>query len=208
MPFDVSNLLEDKTRWRQISPDEFSSKITQRLGLNEDFIIGFPLKIPPSLTTHPNLPPGISGLLTDLPTLVSCLNNALNVLRNPRSTNDYRQVMDQVKTSVETMRSFANNPSNKKNLAKEIFIDAGEIIGIDPKGGTQAAEEVIQRFDILETLYQIASELAYTKPRQGQPQLKFKFIPKNSDAEFVLTLDLGSAKYIMAKIQAYINGNP
>ena len=123
MPFDVSNLLEDKTRWRQISPDEFSSKITQRLGLNEDFIFGFPLKIPPSLTTHPNLPPGISGFLTDLATLVSCLNNAVNVLRDPRSTNDYRQVMDQVKTSVETMRSFANNPSNKKNLAKEIFID-------------------------------------------------------------------------------------
>jgi len=60
----------------------------------------------------------------------------------------------------------------------------------------------------LENIYQIASKPAHTKPRQGQPQLRFKFIPVSSDAEFVLTLGLGSAKYIMAKIQAYINGNP
>lgn len=209
MQFDVSNLRDDKNRWRQISPDEFANKIMRRLGLTEEFVVAFPLKVPHSFTTYPNLPLGINGLLTDLTTLVSNLNSAVNVLRYPRSANDYRQAMDQVKTSVETMRMFAKNPSNKKNLAKEIFIDSGVITDIDPTGATLAAEEVIQKFcEILENIYQIASKPAHTKPRSGQPQAKFKFTPESSDAEYVLTLGLVSAKYMMAKIQAYLNGNP
>lgn len=209
MPFDVSNSRDDKNRWPQISPDEFTGKIMNRLGLTEEFVIGFPLIVPTSLTSHSNLPPGINAVLTDLGTLVSNLNNAVNVLRNPRSTNDYRQVMDQVKTSVESLRSYANNLSNKKNLAKEIFLDTGVLTDIDPSGATQAAEEVIERFcGILEHVYQIASKPAHTKPRKGQPQKKFRYIPESSDAEYVLTLGLGSAKYIMTKIQAYIDSNP
>jgi hypothetical protein len=42
--------------------------------------------------------------------------------------------MDQVKTSVETIFSYVKNPNNKKNLAREIFIDVGVITDIDPTG--------------------------------------------------------------------------
>ena len=38
--------------------------------------------------------------------------NAVNILRNSRTTNDYRQVMDQVKTSVETIYFYVKNTSN------------------------------------------------------------------------------------------------
>ena len=98
----------------------------RRLGLSEEFIIDFPLKLPPSLLTHPNLPSGIKGILTDLNTLVSSLNNAVNILRNSRTTNDYRQVMDQVKTSVETIYSYVKNTSNKiaeRDLVREVCIN-------------------------------------------------------------------------------------
>jgi hypothetical protein len=208
MPFEASNLLQEKNRWRQITPDEFSNNVIRRLGLTEEFMIGFPLKIPPSITAHPNLPPGIKGLSTDLNTLVSNLNSAVNVLRNPRSSNDYRQVMDQVKTSVETIRSYIKNLNNKQNLAKEIFIDTGVITYIDPTGAAVAAEDVIEKFgNMLENLYQISSKPAHTTPKQSQPQKRFKFSPGSSDAEFVLTLGLASAKYIMEKIQEYFNHN-
>ena len=187
MPFAVTNLTEDKNRWPQITLDQFSNNVMRRLGLSEEFIIDFPLKLPPSLLTHPNLPSGIKGILTDLNTLVSSLNNAVNILRNSRTTNDYRQVMDQVKTSVETIYSYVKNTSNKKNLAKEIFIDVGVITDIDPTGAEIPAEDVIEKFgNILECIYQISSKPAHTKPKPSQPQLKFKFSPESSDAEFVL----------------------
>ncbi|MGB6593220.1 MAG: hypothetical protein WBE68_17110, partial [Candidatus Nitrosopolaris sp.] len=98
--------------------------------------------------------------------------NAVNILRNSRTTNDYRQVMDRVKTSVETIYSYVKNTSNKKNLAKEIFIDVGVITDIDPTGAEIPAEDVIEKFgNILECIYQISSKPAHTTPKPSQPQL-------------------------------------
>lgn len=72
----------------------------------------------------------------------------------------------------------------------------------------KAAEDVIEKFwNILENVYQISSKPAHTKPKPGQPQLSFNISPESSDAEFVLTLGLASAKYMLDKIEAYINYN-
>ncbi|MGC2682145.1 MAG: hypothetical protein WA323_09775 [Candidatus Nitrosopolaris sp.] len=80
--------------------------------------------------------------------------------------------MDRVKTSVETIYSYVKNTSNKKNLAKEIFIDVGVITDIDPTGAEIPAEDVIEKFgNILECIYQISSKPAHTTPKPSQPQL-------------------------------------
>jgi hypothetical protein len=42
--------------------------------------------------------------------------------------------------------SYVKNTSNKKNLAKEIFIDVGVITDIDPTGAEIPAEDVIEKF--------------------------------------------------------------
>jgi hypothetical protein len=200
--FDVSNSLDDPSRWPHIDPTEYNSKILQRLGLEEKFLAEFPLQIPAAITAYPSLPPAINGMQMDLNTLVTNLKNAVKILRNSRSTNDYRQVMDQVKTSVDAMRKYIQK--NKTELAKEIFIDTGVIANVDPGGGDKAAEDVVEKFGvIMENIYQISSKPAHVTHRPGQPPGRFNFVPESSDAEFVLTIALASARYLMDKIEAY-----
>ena len=206
MPFDVSNSLDSENKWPKISYSEFSSNILHRIGLAEKYISEFPLQLPSSIATSGSLPSGICGLLTDLRTLVNSLKSAINTLRNPRSTTDYRQVMDQVKTSVDSIRSYL--PGHKQDLGREIFIDTGIIVNIDTPGGDRAAEDIIERIgNILENVYQIASKPAHTKtrPKSGQAQLRFSMNPDSSDSEFVLTLALASAKYLIQKIEVVIS---
>ena len=141
MPFDVSNSLDSENKWPKISYSEFSNTILNRIGLTEKYISEFPLQIPSAITTLSSLPSGICGLLTDLRTLINSLKSAINVIRNPRSTTDYRQVMDQVKTSLDSIRSYL--PGHKKDLGREIFIDTGAIVNIDTPGGDKAGLKIV-----------------------------------------------------------------
>lgn len=199
MRFDVGNSTDEKNRWTLISHDEFS-KVMRRLGLHEEYITSFPLKIPTSVTSlPPNLPSGINRLLPDLKTLVNNLNKAVNTVRSARTDDDYRQVMDQVKTSVESIHQYFDQ--NKKDLAKGLFIDVGVISDIDPTGAEIAAVDVVGKFgNILKFIYQISSKAAHTTHTTKQPHPRFNFVPDWSDAEFVLTMGLTSAKYLLNKI--------
>lgn len=197
--FQVGNLTEEKNKWRTISPEDFSTKIIRRLGLHEEYITTFPRQIPASVTSSPNLPSGINGLVVHLNTLVSSLSNAVDILRHAQTDVDYRQVMEQVKTSTNTI--FQHIYQNKANLAKELFIDTGVIRDINQGGANIAAEDVCEKLgNILEGIYLISSKPAHTMPQTGQTQAGFNFNPDRSDAEFVLTMGLTSAKYLLNKI--------
>ena len=137
---------------------------------------------------------------------MNSLKSAISVSRNPRSATDYRQVMDQVKTSLDSIRSYL--PLHKEDLGREIFIDTGTIVNIDKPGGDKAAEDIIEKIgNILENVYQLASKPAHTKtkPKSGQSQLRFSMHPDSNDSEFVLILALESAKYLIQKIEVAIN---
>jgi hypothetical protein len=202
MRFCVNNWNDEM--WPSISPDEYLNNILKKLGLDNKYMVEFPFEIPSSIKSHSGLPTGINGLLSDLLTLVNYLETAISIIRNPRSTNDYRQVMDLVKSSVDSIRSNVKN--NRIIISKELFIDTGIITNIDPGGGDKAAEEIIEKVgDIMESIYQIASKPAHTKPRKGQPQLRFNISPEEADAQFVLVVGLASSKYLIEKINNYIN---
>ncbi|MGB6531166.1 MAG: hypothetical protein WBF33_23910 [Candidatus Nitrosopolaris sp.] len=199
MPFEVGNLTDDKNKWVSIAPEQFSKNFIQRLGLREEYITTFPLKIPASIASSTNLQSGTKGLAGHLNTLVTSLSIAVGILRNAGTNLEYRQVMEHVKTSTNTIFQYVNQ--NKENLAKELFIDTGVISDIDFGGAKIAAEDVLEQFGkILQSIYLISSKPAHTTPQKGQPQLGFNFLPDRSDAEFVLTMGLTSAKYLLNKI--------
>lgn len=97
-------------------------------------------------SSPPNLPSAIDGLLPDLKTLIDNLNKAVNTLRSAHNDDDYRQVMDQVKKSVESIHQYADQ--NKKDLARGLFIDVGVISDIDPTGPENAAEMLLVNLGI------------------------------------------------------------
>ncbi|MGH9963999.1 MAG: hypothetical protein ACRD5E_04100 [Nitrososphaeraceae archaeon] len=205
MRFEVSNSQDDTDKWPQIGYQEFVNNIANRLGLDNSYMAEFPLQIPSSLLSSTQIPNGVSGLLPDLSTLFTNMQNAVDNIRHARSNNDYRQVMDSVKTSVDTLRIYLKNPVHKRDLAKELFVDPGVVSNIDPTGGDKAAEDLIEKFvNILENLYQIASKPAHTmlRPNKGGP-LRFRFNPDLSDAEFALQIGLSSAKYLISKCRTY-----
>ena len=90
---------------------------------------------------------------------------------------------------------------NKKDLAQGLFIDVGVISDIDPTGAKNAAEDVVGKFgNILKNLYLVSSKAAHTTHSVKQSHPRFNFVPDYSDAEFVLTLGLVSAKYLLNRI--------
>jgi hypothetical protein len=205
MHFEVSNSRDDTDKWPQIGYQDFINNFANRLGLDNSYMTEFPLQMPSALLSSTHIPKGVSGLLPDLSTLFTNMQNAVDNIRRARSNNDYRQVMDSVKTSVDTLRIYLKDPVHKKELAKELFVDPGVLNNIDSTGGDIAAEDVLEKIgNILENLYQIASKPAHTmsRPTKGVP-LRFRFNPDKSDAEFALQIGLSSAKYLISKCRTY-----
>jgi hypothetical protein len=205
MRFEVSNSQDDTDKWPQIGYQDFINNIANRLGLDNSYMTEYPLQIPSALISSTQLPNGVSGLLPDLSTLFTNLQNAVDRMRHARSNNDYRQVMDSVKTSVDSLRIYLKDPAHKKDLAKELYVDPGIVSNIDPTGGDSAAEDLLEKLgNIVENLYQIASKPAHPmlRPKKGAT-LRFRFSPDLSDAEFALQIGLSSAKYLVSKCRTY-----
>jgi hypothetical protein len=91
-------------------------------------------------------------------------------------------------------------------LAKELLVDTGIIGNVDNSGsGDRSAEQYIDYyFKILDNIYQMASKPAHTKLR-GQMAPRFSMTPDRADAIFVLTTGLAAAKFLLEKINLYIN---
>jgi hypothetical protein len=186
-----------------LDSNNFYLEIMRPLDLLHTFVEDFPLEIPSSIVNAQGLPQGISGLMNDLKTLVEHLTAATRIMRESNSSEGYRHVMDEVKSSLDTLRNYPN----KKDLAKEILVQTGIIGNTDASmGGDTSAEQYINYFfKNLENIYQMASKPAHTKLRGQQSPIRFSMMPDRSDAIFVLVSTLSASKFLMAKINAYIN---
>jgi hypothetical protein len=168
--------------------------------LSSVFVELFPLDLPSTIKSSSALPSGIAGIMKDLYTLVEHLNIAVDDLRNARSGPDYRHVMDEVKSSLDTIRRY----QNKKDLGRELLVETSIIGNIDPAAGDNAAENVITRLlNILEEVYQIASKPVHTTLR-GKIPSRFSMNPDRTDAIFVLTTALAASKFLIERIETYI----
>jgi hypothetical protein len=197
---DVSNHNDNRNALPSLDTNAFTSKIINPLKLSNTFIEEFPIEIPETIRKATGLPPGISGLRNDLYSLIEHLSSAVEVLRNAKTGYDYRHVMDEVKSALDSLRNY----KNKSDLGKELLVETSIIGNIDPSGGDFAAAEVIVNFsNILDNTYWIASKPAHTK-LQKKPQKRFSMDPDRADALLVLTIALASSKYLLQRIEHYI----
>jgi hypothetical protein len=197
---DVSNIKDNRNILPSLNSDRFFSKIMKPVKLSHTFLVQFPLEVSNIIKTAADLPAGISGLKNYLYSLVDHLNTAVHVLRNAKSDSDYRQVMDQVKSSLDAIRKY----SNKKDLGKELLIQTRIIDNIDSSAGDIAAEEVMNDFfEILEKVYHIASKPAHTKGK-GKSGGSFAMNPHKAEAVYVLTMGLAASKFLLERIETYI----
>jgi hypothetical protein len=197
---DVSNIKDNRNMLPSLNSDRFFSKIMMPVELSHTFLVQFPLEISNTIKTASDLPAGISGLKNYLYSLVDHLNTAVHILRNAKSDSDYRQVMDRVKSSLDTIRKY----SNKKDLGKELLIYTGIIRNIDSSRGDIAGEDVMNNFfEILDKVYQIASKPAHTKGK-GKSGGSFAMNPDKAEAVYVLTMGLAASKFLLERIETYI----
>lgn len=140
---DASNTRDNRNMLPSLDSTAFASKILKPLKLSSTFIQEFPLEIPDIIIRKaPELPPGIAGTLNGLYSLVEHLNSAVEVLRDAKTGSNNRHVMDEVKSSFDSIRDL----QNKKELGKELLVETGIIGNVDPSAGDLAAEEVIDKF--------------------------------------------------------------
>jgi hypothetical protein len=104
----ASNKNDNRNMLPSLDCSRFVSKILNPLNLSHTFLEVFPLEIPNTIKKAAGLPTGIGGLTADLFTLEEHLNNAADVLRNARTSYDYRHVMDEVKTALENIAAYPN----------------------------------------------------------------------------------------------------
>jgi hypothetical protein len=198
-----SNITQNLNHRPSMDSNRFYSKIMAPVGLSHTFFEDFPIEIPQSIVTASSLPIGISGLIHELQNLVEHLRSAVTLLRESRRIEDFRHVMDEVKSSMDSIRNYPN----KQSLAKEILVNTGIIGNVDGSGsGDRSAEQYIDYyFKILENIYQMASKPAHTKLRGQTIPARFSMTPDRSDAVFVLTMALAASKFLIERINLYIN---
>jgi hypothetical protein len=196
---DVSNKNDNRNVLPSLDSNAFESKILKPLKLSNTFVEEFPLEIPDVVKNATGLPSGIAGLQSDLYPLVDHLNSAVDVLRDAKAGYDYRHVMVEVKSSLDSIRNY----HNKKDLGKELLVETSIIGNVDPLAGDLASEDVIDRFlKIMDNVYWIASKPAHTKLK-GKSS-RFSMNPDRTDAVFVLTVALASSKFLLQRIEHYI----
>ncbi len=197
---DESNITDNRNTLPSLNSQRFNDTILSPMNLSNAFIQEFPLELPATIKSSSAFPSGIAGIMNDLYTLVEHLKIAVDDLRNARSGPDYRHVMDEVKSSLGTIRRY----QNKKDLGKELLVETSIIGNIDPPAGDNAALDVITNFlDILENVYQIASKPAHTTLR-GKTPSRFSMNPDRTEAIFVLTTTLAASKFLIERIETYV----
>ena len=196
---DISNHNDNRNVLPSLDSNAFISKILKPLKLSNTLIEEFPLEIPDIIRKATGLPSGIAGLQNDLYSLVEHLSNAVEVLRNTKIGYDYRHIMDEVKSSLDSIRNY----NNKKDLGKELLVETGIIVNINPPAGDLASEDVMDKFfRIMDNAYWIASKPAHTKLKGSS--LRFGMNPDRTDAILVLTVALAYAKFLLQRIDHYM----
>lgn len=96
--------------------------------------------------------------------MVMNLNNAKDRIRKASNASDYKAVMGDVKSSLDSIKNLPVTPIN----AKQFFIDSRTFTDRDLGGGQKAALEVIARIkSVMEHIYEISSKPAHTELKKG-----------------------------------------
>lgn len=196
--FNMTNESDGKKQ-PSIAPRDFIQKLIQPMGLSNRMIVELPVEVPGILNSATTLPPGISALKPHLGTLLRHLQAAIGQMRNAGTAADFRSVMSEIRTPLDSILNF----QSKSDLAKELFIDTGIIRDVDPGAALEASEEIIE--DIWESfrnLHDIDSKPLHTTTKTRKNKLSFTMSPEKADAEYVLTEALAKAKYLNTRIEA------
>jgi hypothetical protein len=131
--------------------------------------------------------------------LAENLNNAVQVLRNAKSGGDYIQVMNEVKSALDAISKY----KKKRDLGKDLLVETSIIGNIDANAGDTAAEEVIcNLIGIMDNVYSIASKPAHKKLKKSSG--KFSMHPDRSEALLVLVVGLAAFRFLLERIDCYI----
>ena len=96
-----------------IGEDEWES-IVDKSGLNNKFIAEFHTSIPDNFTTKNNQ--FMNQVLTDLETMAFYLNNAKDRVRKARNISDYKSIMGDVKSSLDSIKGTSIKPTTGRDF--------------------------------------------------------------------------------------------
>jgi hypothetical protein len=196
---DYGNWIDSRNALPSLDSDAFAAKIMKKLNLSNTLIEQFPLEIPAKISNASGLPVGISSLMIDVRLLAEHLNNAVQILRNAKSSLDYRHVMDEVKSALEPISKY----KNRQDLGKELLVETSIIGNLDANAGDTAAKEVICNFmRIMENAYWIASKPAHAKLQKSGD--RFSMHPDRSEALLVLVVGLAAFRFLLERIGCYV----
>jgi hypothetical protein len=168
--------------------------MSSRCGLDDKFISEHSISIPENLG-HKNSQ-FLKQILSDLTTMTINLNNAKDRIRKSSNASDYKAVMGDVKSALDSIKNFLVTTVN----AKEFLVDSRTFMDRDSGGGEKAALEVIGRIrSIMEHIYEISSKPAHTGLKKKG--LRFEMSPDREDALFVFESSLCLLEYFMEKFK-------
>lgn len=166
--------------------------ILKKCRLDDKYLFEHSLSIPGNLYQKKNR--FLTQMLNDVATMSNNLNSAKDRIRKANSPSDYKAVIGDVKTSLDSIKNLRVSLAN----AREFLIDSNTFIDIDVGGAEQAALEVIGRLkNILEHIYQISSKPAHIQ-RGG---LRFQMNPDREDALFLFETSVCILKYFIEKFK-------
>jgi len=193
-----------------MGPDDFITEILLPVGLGEKLIEEFSIEVPNWISSAVNPPPAIKKLVPHLVLLQRHLKLALDRFRNARSISDLSASMGEIRTPLDTVMNFKNDPDFQK-LAKELFIDThiiNDIPGLPPGGALIASQDIINNlWKQFQALANINSKALHTTTTPSTQKQNFEMKPERSDPKYTLVSCLSITNFLLDKIETALRFN-
>ena len=174
-----------------IGEDEWES-IVDKSGLNNKYIVEYDTSIPENFRNKGNQ--FVNQVITDLEAMSFYLNNAKDRIRKARNISDYKSIMGDVKSSLDSIKDI----SIRSTTGRDFLVLSGTVSDLDPGTGDKAPNDIIGRIkSIIEQIYKISSKPAHTTLEKTKQ--RFTLMPDREDALFVLESSLCILKYLIDK---------
>jgi hypothetical protein len=166
--------------------------IIKKCRLDDKYLFEHSLSIPDSL--HQKKNQFLNKMLSEVVTMSENLNSAKDRIRKANSPSDYKAVIGDIKTSLDSIKNLQISPTN----AREFLVDSKTFIDIDVGGAEKAALDVIGRLKgIMDHIYQISSKAAHVQ----KANIKFEMNPDREDALFLFEMSVCILNYFIEKFK-------
>jgi hypothetical protein len=166
--------------------------IIKKCRLDDKYLFEHSLSIPDSLYQKKNQ--FLNQMLSEVVTMSKYLNSAKDRVRKANSPSDYKAVIGDIKTSLDSIKNLQKSPTN----AREFLVDSKTFIDIDVGGAEEAALDIIERLKaITGHIYQISSKAAHVQ----KAGLKFEMNPEREDALFLFEISVCILNYFIEKFK-------